>query len=136
MYRELIQRTSLIDLPIYALVLFVVVFAVLTVRVLLKNDFAEVADADGTGGRDQQAANRVQECGFTRPVAAEEADGFARAECQREVFEDARTDSVADRQRIDFDHGLSFAAEHSRTTTDRSTTNAAKSNRRSPAPKA
>jgi hypothetical protein len=43
MYRELIQRTSLIDLPIYALVLFVVVFAVLTVRVLLKNDFAEVA---------------------------------------------------------------------------------------------
>ena len=43
MYRELIQRTQLLDLPIFALIVFVVVFIVLTVRVLVKRDFAEVA---------------------------------------------------------------------------------------------
>ena len=43
MYRELIQRAQLLDLPIFALVVFVVVFALLTVRVLLVRDFAAVA---------------------------------------------------------------------------------------------
>lgn len=43
MYRELIQRAQLLDLPIFALIVFVAVFVVLTVRVLATRDFAEVA---------------------------------------------------------------------------------------------
>ena len=43
MYRELIQRAQLLDLPIFALIVFVVVFAMLVVRVLVVRDFAEVA---------------------------------------------------------------------------------------------
>lgn len=43
MYRELIQRAQLLDLPIFALIVFVVVFALLTVRVLLTRDFSAVA---------------------------------------------------------------------------------------------
>lgn len=43
MYRELIQRAQLLDLPIFALIVFVVVFALLTIRVLVVRDFSAVA---------------------------------------------------------------------------------------------
>jgi hypothetical protein len=43
MYRELILRTNLLDLPIFALLVFVAVFAVLAVRVMRRSDWSEVS---------------------------------------------------------------------------------------------
>ena len=43
MYRELIQHAQMLHFPIYALIVFVAVFATLVARVLLRNDFAAVS---------------------------------------------------------------------------------------------
>lgn len=43
MYRELIQRAQMLDLPIFSLVVFVAVFAMLAVRVMRRSDWGEVS---------------------------------------------------------------------------------------------
>lgn len=43
MYRDLIERAQMLDFPIFALLVFLAVFLVLTARALGKHDFSEVA---------------------------------------------------------------------------------------------
>jgi hypothetical protein len=43
MYRELILRTNMLDLPIFALIVFVAVFAILAFRVMRQRDWSEVS---------------------------------------------------------------------------------------------